>query len=277
MTDAELDALLTVVEFQRGTRGPLSWTKRSREGMSLIRGHGRVQVAHFLGAGGLPKTFQGKSSVHQIATKHWHALPSASSGERSHGYANVVQALMLLASPTYGTTVAEKCQTVAAIALQVYPVRDEGDYDAEQDTAAIIAKIVHGDPYTNHPGHFLVPYWALEYRPPIPRSPRAGRPPGSWKSRVAALRRLLVRNAEGARVEHLTTRRGAIKLTVKLTVAAIARQLGVSVSTARRDLAQLEAQHEIIRDEASGRTGQLIVVLQPFFGHVADGSRPGRR
>src|SRR5262245_62049691 len=83
------------------------------------------------------------------------------------------------------------------------------------------------------------------------RAGGAGVPPGTCTSRLEALRLRLLRHPESARVERLSTRQGP----VKLTVAAVARQLDVSVSTARRDLAQLQAQREIIRDEASGRTG----------------------
>lgn len=253
----ELEQLLKVVSLQQGTGKPASWTARSREGLPLIRGWQQVDRGHFIGAEGMPKTFVGDKPKHKIARANWRRLMEAKPGERSDAYAGFVQSTMLLATETYGSTPEEKCRTVAAIAIPVCLKASDGDYDVVKDTAAIIAKVLHGDAYTNGRGHFKIPSWAQEYRP-VTRTAKC-RPTGDRDKALGRLRRLLNCHTTGMRVEEI----GGQKLTIDL----LARKLGVEPRSVQRYLAALEANGEIIRDKVDGRGGRLVITLLPNFGN----------
>jgi hypothetical protein len=168
----------------------------------------------------------------------------------------------LLATAHYGSSIQERYRTIAALAIEDCPKRDQKGYSAEMDIAAILMRIIHGDPRQNG-GHFKIPHWASDYRP---ATRPAHRPRGDYTTHLQSLRNLLLRYGDGLRIEFLTTQRGH----EKLSAAALARHLKVTPRSVRRYLATLEQQHEILRDQADGRTGQLIITLLPHFGHVPD-------
>jgi hypothetical protein len=257
LSEKALEHLLAVVSIQQGTRNPVSWTARSREGLPLIRGWEHVDRGRFVGADGMPKTFVGDQQKHKIARANWRRLAEAKPGERSDAYAGLVQSTMLLATDAYGSTPEEKCRTVAAIVIPVCLKATDRDYDVRKDTAAIIAKILHGDAYANGTGHFKIPYWAQAYRPVV--RTKKGRPVGDRDKALGRLRRLLNRHATGLRVEEI----GGQKLTIDL----LARKLGVEARSVQRYLSSLEANGEIIRDKVDGRGGRLVITLLPSFGN----------
>jgi hypothetical protein len=256
LDEVELASLKRVVTWQHGTRNPVGWSARADEGLALIRGYQEVNTARFRGQGGMPKTFVGTEKRHQIAQDNYRRLKQATKGQRSDAFARYAQSIMFLATLAYGQTIEEICRTVAALLIQDCPKAGEPNYDVEKDTAALIAKILHGDPYRTRPGHFRCPWWATEYRPEVRRS---GRPKRDRQGRVARLRRLLNKHAEGMRVEHLGNE--------KLTVAGLARRLKVDRSTVQRYLQTLEENREILRDQVDGRNGRLVITLLPAFGH----------
>jgi hypothetical protein len=267
LTDDELALLLTCVTITIGTRNPTTWTARWREVLPLIRGWRDVDVHRFLDVSGMPQTFSGAGRAGDIARANWTRLQKAKRGERSDAYANFIASLMLLANSQYGSTIEDKCRTVAAIAIELCPKKNEmGSYDVEKDTAAIIGKVLHGDEYRNRSGHFPIPYWAQEYRPA--RRAR-GRPVSDQAKQIDRLRNLLNKNAEGNRIEFIGRQR--------LTVEFLARKLGVTERSVQRYLHVLEQGKEIVRDSVGGRNGRLCITFLPAFGHPqGDNKCPGR-
>ncbi|NTU82154.1 MAG: HTH domain-containing protein [Chloroflexales bacterium] len=251
LEEEELAYLLTLIQLL-GTNAAkeISWQSRVREGMTLIRGYQTLDIAPLLGPDAMPKVFAGAKQAHQIAQSNWRRLQTAAKGARSELYANYVQSLMLLANGTFGKTLEEKSCTVAAIAIAHCPRTDKPRKHIEHETAALIARMLHGDPYKYRRGHFTIPYWAKEYRPPV-RSP--GRPRRTQQAQLRKLRTLLFKHAEGDRVEQLDGR--------KLTVTLLAKRLGVEDRTIQRYLAELEADGEISRDHVPGRGGHLVIHL----------------
>jgi hypothetical protein len=238
----------------------------------MIREAERMDTRRLRTADGMPKTFDGNGKPHQIAQANWHRLKHARRGERSDAYANYVQSLMLLADKTYGATVADKCCTVAAIAMEDCAEQNERGYNVLKDTAALIARILHGDQRRNGTGHFRIPYWADNYRPSMRQR---GHPAGSRAHQLHILRHLLLRNALGDRVESIRIRTA----TLKLTVANLARALPgsrVTPRSVRRYLATLEQQQEILREEVDGRNGRLVIILLPCFDHPRKADKGGQ-
>jgi hypothetical protein len=260
LTGDEKDLLLEIITLQKGSRNPVSWTARAREGLPLIRGYRSVNTARLRDQTGMPKTFGGSEQKHRIAQDNWRRLKNAIKGKRSEALANYIQSLMLLATRDYGTTVEEKCRTVAAIAIEDYPGDEDAVEKTAKDIAALIAKILHNDRHTGREGHFKSPYWASEYRPTERPS---GRPRHDRQKQLARLRHILNRNAEGMVVEKLGKQ--------KLTVTALSKRLHVEKRTVQRYLADLEVSGEVKRHESSGRGGQLIITLLPDFGREQRG------
>lgn len=247
--------------LQSGTRNPITWTSRWREMLYVTRGAAAINTRRFRCADGMPRVFQGANQRHLIAQAVWRRLCQAQKGERSEAFANYLQSLALLATDAYGATPDEKWRTIAAIAIQDCPKAREQGYDVEKDTAALIARILHGDPRTDGSGFFRIPFWAKPYTPPV--RPR-GRPPGRARNQLDALRRFLLRHAEGDRVEYLRTRVGSRPL----TVAVIANHLHTSTRTIQRYLHTLRQQGEIVCETIVGRLGRLIVIFCACFGHA---------
>ncbi len=260
LTDDELDRLLTIVSMQTGSRNPTSWTARSREGQSLIKGYRAVATSPFLEADGMPRIFTGTEKKYQIAQDNWRRMQCAAKGERSNLFSGVVQSLMLLVTKDYGRTSEDKCRTVAAIAIAINPKAGDEHYDPVADTAAIIAKILHSDPYGSGKGHFKCPWWADAYSPPVQRA--SGRPVGDRQSKIDTFRRLLLKNSDKMSVDRIRHPGGT---EVKLTVAILAKRLKVSERTIQRYLAELEANGEIIRRQVDGTGGQLRLILTSNF------------
>ncbi|NTU81114.1 MAG: hypothetical protein HGA45_17320, partial [Chloroflexales bacterium] len=168
LTEPELDYLLTLVTiYGTNTAQEVSWQTRKREGLPLIAVYETVNIARFLGPTGMPKSFAGSKLPHQIAQSNWRRLGTARKGQRSEVYAMYVQSLMLLATSSYGMTTEEKCRTVAAIAITHCPRSDQSREQIANDTAVLIARILHGDPYAHRTGNFLVPAWAAAYQAPV--------------------------------------------------------------------------------------------------------------
>jgi hypothetical protein len=263
LTPDELELLLSVIKLQHGTRNPTSWTARAREGAVVIRGYQMIKTAHLRTKDGMPRSFVGSERKHKIAQQHFARIKSAKTEDRSEALACYIQSLMLLAPSLYGTTIAERCRAVAALALEDCPEGGEQGYDAVRDIAALIARILHGDAYQGHPGHFLVPFWAMDFRPPVRPSHR---PKGDQAAKIEALRRLFRQYGEGNRIEYFVIRQRRQKLTVGL----LARLLRAGRRSIRRYLQQLEENKEIFRDWEKGRNGRLIITLLPVFGQVSD-------
>lgn len=255
LTEHELAYLLNMVLI-RGTNATheVTWQYRVREGRPLIQGYRDVDVTRLLRPDDMPKVFEGDKKPHQIAQRNWWRLKTARKGERSEAYAAFVQSLMLLANRLSGQTLQDKCRVVAAIAITNSPRDDKPRDSIENDTAALIARILHGDAFGDGEKHFLVPSWASEYQP---AARPAGRPAKDRQSQLNALRRLIANHAEGDRVEYID----GIKLTVKL----LAKRLRMGERMAQRYLAQLEENGEITRSSVSGRGGRLVIVIQPGF------------
>ncbi len=123
--------------------------------------------------------------------------------DRSAGYGNFVQSLMLHAAG-FGRTTEERCQMVAAMAIGTGAngKEREKDYRIEHDTAVLIPRILHGDAMEPRPDgtipHWQIPRWAsgqpLPPRtptPPAPPKPLRHRPPGDKAKGLARLRRIL--------------------------------------------------------------------------------------
>lgn len=237
------------------TEGAVFWKIRAREGTPFIRGYKEVDSTPHLHATGMPKTFQGTAQKHRIAQKHWDALKRASKGERSDAYARFLTSVVLLATKRYGDSLEEKCRTIAAIAIVHDPRQhDKGLVFVEDDTAALIMRCFHGDPYKNRSGHFPRPYWADGYQ--VPLRPR-GRPQGDRQAKLKRLRRLLRKHLDGDRVEGIDDQ--------KLTNKLLAHHLNVTVRTVRDYLAKLEANGEIQREAMHGRGGRQIIHILPMF------------
>jgi HTH domain len=263
LTVAELAVLVAVLNIQCVTDNSATWTARWREILPFLRDYKDVDTARFRGADGMPKTFVGTQPKHRIAAANYWRLKRAVKGKRSEALANYAQSVMLLATAAYGSSIEEKCRTVAALVIEDCPERGTKGYNAEKDVAALIARIIHGDPYHSRPGHFLIPFWAADYQP-VRRPPH--RPRGDRDAQIEALRQLLLKYGDGNRIAYLITRRGREKLTVSL----LAKWLKVSERTVRRYLQQLEANHEIDRDGGKGRGDGLRITLRPCFGHVTE-------
>jgi hypothetical protein len=176
LTEDELQKLSEIVTIQRGSRNPTSWTARAREVLPFIRNWEQVPTARLGCDDGMPKTFCGDERKHRIGQDNWRKLKQARKGERSNYYALYVQSLMMLASSAYGSSAAEKCRTVAALAIADCPKTGEKGYNAERDAAALIGRMLHSDGYSNGRGTFKCPWWASSYQP-IAERPR-GRPKG---------------------------------------------------------------------------------------------------
>jgi hypothetical protein len=227
----------------------------------VTRGAAAINTRRFRCTNGMPRSFQGTAQRHVIAQAVWHRLQQGQKGERSEAFANYLQSLALLATDAYGATPDDKWRTIAAIAIQDCPKAGEQGYNVEKDTAAIIGRIQHGDPRTDGSGFFRIPFWAKPYTPPA--RPR-GRPRGRAMAQLNALRRFLLRHADGDRVEYLRTRVGLRPL----TIAAIAGHLRASSRSAQRYLHTLRQQGEIVCETVVGRQGRLIVIFRPCFGHT---------
>jgi len=263
LTPEEWAAWRAAITIQHGTRNPTSWTAMVREIWPMIRGAEHLDIHRFRCPDGMPKAFQGTARRHQIALAVWRRLKHARKGERSAAYSNYLQSLMLLAPDAYGATLEERCRTIAAIAMEDCPKRDEPNYSVQKDTAALIGRILHGDARSDGSGSFRIPHWAREYTPP---GRHRGRPKGGVAAQLEALRRFLLRHAVGDQVDTVMTRHGPRKLTVTI----IAAQLDVSVRTAQRYLHQLRANREILSDVVEGRHGHLIVYFLSRFNHVLE-------
>ncbi|NTU83737.1 MAG: HTH domain-containing protein, partial [Chloroflexales bacterium] len=135
---------------------------------------------------------------------------------------------------------------------------DQSREQIANDTAVLIARILHGDPYAHRTGNFLVPAWAAAYQGPV-RS--RGRPAKDRQAQLRTLRRFLSQHVEGQRVERIEHE--------DLTVALLSRRLGVSERMVQRYLAALEANDEITRSSVPGRRGRLVIDLRPGFAREA--------
>jgi hypothetical protein len=230
----------------------------------ITRGAATTNTRRFRCADGMPRAFEGTDQRHKIAQAMWRRLQQAQLHTRSEAYANYIQSLALLATKAYGTTPDDKWRTIAALAIQDSPKATQKGYDVAKDTAAIIGRILHGDPRADGSAFFRIPFWTKPYTPPV--RPR-GRPRGRVRDQLDALRRFLRNHAEGGRVEYLRTRTGLRSL----TVAVIAQQLHVSHRTAQRYLHQLRQQQEIRCETVVGRQGRLIVIFLAHFDQPIPG------
>lgn len=266
--DDQLERLLTVVKLRGvNANAEVTWSARAREGLPLIRGYEGVEISRHLNADGMPKSFEGEEKKHRIAKQNWKKLKTATKGQRSEAFSQLVVSLMLLAPKSYGTSIEEKCTTVAAIAMPHNPRRaDKGPEHVEKDTAALIARILHGDPYKSRDGHFPRPYWADSYE--VARRSQ-GRPKGNLQRALGRIRCLLREHIEGDTVEHIRGR--------KLTVQLLAAKFNVEKRTIQRYLAALETQGEIRRQAVPGRDGRLVIEILPGFSAVAKRNPRSRR
>lgn len=142
---------------------------RIAEGLRLIAGYDRVTNPQAL----LDTLCAKHIPVKQQLTRH-----RANPEDRSKSYSALVQSLMFHAT-ALGSTTAERCRVVAAIALHVGAAGKEQDrdYNPVQDTAVLIARILHGDPYADSLDKgFLVPYW-YRYERKATTTPRHELPP----------------------------------------------------------------------------------------------------
>jgi hypothetical protein len=256
LSHQEYDMLFAVVQYTQkaGDRHPDTWTERYREMLPVIRGYTAINTTQLRDTNGMPKAFHGKKQGKAIAQAAWRNLRHAEKGQRSNLYARYIQSLMLHANKTFGESIEDKCRTVAALAAEDCAERDEPGYDVTKDTAAIIAKIMHGDPYRYEEGRFFTPYWAQEYRP----GKRPASPSHQSKDQtIDRLKQLLWRYTDGHSVSCMDGK--------KLTCKRLATKLNVSERRIQQCLKQLEAQGEIKRIAHPGRGGYLEIRIGPGY------------
>jgi hypothetical protein len=253
----EYDMLFSVVQYTQkaGDRRPATWTERYREILPVIRGYATIDTTRLRDTNGMPKVFQGNTRGKHIAQQSWRDIRQARRGERSNLYSRYIQSLMLHANQTFGESIEGKCRTVAALAIEDCAERDEPGYDVEKDTAALIAKTLHGDPYRHEEGRFLTPYWAQEYRP---RKRSASQSPRAQNHTIERLKQLLWRYSDGHSVTYIHGK--------PLTVPLLAEKLKVSDRQIQKCLKKLEDQKEIVRIPHRGRGGYLEIRIGPNYG-----------
>lgn len=233
---------------------------RIREGLALIAGYRsihtwRQQLDTLIAQKPMLATYRGKLRT---------------SPDRSTAYGNFIQSLMLHAIPL-GASTEERCAMVAAMAIGTGAngKEQDQDYRVERDTAAIIAKIIHGDRFEtpNKDGtyrHWTTPAWVNGAKlppapPPEPTKRAAHRPAGDKDKQIARFKRILARRWED-------------DPTGKFFYFADdlddwGARLGVKRRAIQGYLTQLEAQGQIRRGQESGRAGgrPWMIILGAFW------------
>jgi DNA-binding transcriptional ArsR family regulator len=135
---------------------------RMAEGMELIAGWEQVTDVQQR----LERLAQSKEKVERHL-RQMRRTPR----NRSDAYSQLVQCLMYHATGL-GRDLYERCRTVAAMAIHIGAAGKERErtYKIINDTAALIARIIHGDAFLNDPDrHFGIPRWVNT--PEIPARP----------------------------------------------------------------------------------------------------------
>jgi hypothetical protein len=259
LTASELDLLRAAIHTptlyvpQDAPSSPTARKDRMAEGLNLITGWEHVRDPQ----GQLDRLAARSTQLAQrlLALRR---TPQ----DRSAAYCEVVQSLMLHAGGL-GTGIPDRCRTVAALAIHVGAAGKERErtYKIVQDTAVLIARILHGDAFLNAPElHFAVPRWAsADQLPPPPaattRAQAAPRTPGRLATdRQRQIKRLL-RTLRQTAPDAFGRRH--------IQINDLATELRVSRRTLQTYLAELRTTGAIRSGQEGGNGALYIMLLDP--------------
>jgi hypothetical protein len=252
---------------------------RIHEGVQLIAGYADITPAR-----ARAELNQLEASRPRIADFR-RRLRTASN--RSNAYGAFVQSLMLHAGP-YGGTTEERCKWVAALAIEegANGKEKDKDYQIVRDTAALIAKILHGDPMNPRTDgtipEWIIPKWFTSEPRPAPAAPPvappvaphapahtqpAHRPPGDKAKKIRQLEKLIRRQmlddsgADGRIYYH---------------VPDLADDLQCKPRSVSNYLQALEQAGKIKRGQIPGRGGRAYFEILPAFWHANNSAKPDK-
>jgi hypothetical protein len=167
----------------------------------------------------------------------------------------------------------QKYQIVAAIAIRTGAAGKEAEksYNIERDTAALIAKMTHGDPFERGDGHWAIPSWYKGTQPtqPAPQQPKPvtprtapGRPKGDRQKSITKTLRYLLRHSNDGEW------RG--------TIAELATAIKVARRTMQSYLHDLQTDDAIAKGQIGGNGPLIIIIKKSSFGGADNASAPAQ-